>query len=151
MMMIKIIGEAGQGIKTFSLIVGKILTHLEKHVSVSINYGTNVRSGLVTTDIIFSHERIENPKVDEPDIAFVLANGKNLSFPHTTKKITYADIDFEKVSFQNFEKTRFANMIALGKLLNMIEIKIEKIDWKELLPAKFYEENIKSIKLGYAL
>ncbi len=148
-MRIKIIGEAGQGIKTLSLILGNIFAELNKRVSISINYGTNVRSGIITTDLIYSQDKIKNPKIITPDLLVTLANGDNIKYDGP--RISHQDIDFELLSFQNFKKTRFANMIALGKLLKFLDIDLEDISWDDKIPKKYYDKNMKSIKIGYAL
>jgi 2-oxoglutarate ferredoxin oxidoreductase subunit gamma len=153
-MKIKFIGEAGQGIKTISLLLGEILTEKNKKVSVSLNYGTNVRSGRITSDIIFSkNKKIENPKIFKPDILIILSNGNLRSHMRfrNSKIITPKEIDFEKMSFKNFNRKKFASMIALGKILKLLNIDFTKVNIKNKLPKKFKQKNIKAIKIGYDL
>ena len=40
-------------------------------------------------------------------------------------------------------------MIALGKLLNIIGIKIEQVDFEAEFRSKFLEENTRAVKFGY--
>ncbi|MBN2421664.1 2-oxoacid:acceptor oxidoreductase family protein [Candidatus Woesearchaeota archaeon] len=149
-MKIKLIGNAGQGIKTISLILSKIFTENGKYVCFSLNYGTNVRSGIITSDIIYSDEKIENPKIITPDIAVILSNANKTDFKNS-EVISYEETDFEKISFNAFKKARFANMIAMGKLLRLLKFDFKKINFKDKLPEKFQEKNIEAIKLGYDL
>jgi 2-oxoglutarate ferredoxin oxidoreductase subunit gamma len=43
----------------------------------------------------------------------------------------------------------FVNMIALGRLLSIIGIKIEKVDFERELHSRFLEENTRAVKYGY--
>ncbi|MBD3204309.1 hypothetical protein GF327_08505 [Candidatus Woesearchaeota archaeon] len=148
-MKIKFIGEAGQGIKTMSLILGKILSEHGFFVSLSHDYGTGVRSGKITADLLFSRSKIENPKIEKPDFCIVLnkKNQKRLK----KKKIFSRNLDFEKTAYEKFKNKKFANMIALGKFLRQIEIDIKKINLEKKLPEKYKKKNISALKYGHEI
>jgi tRNA U34 2-thiouridine synthase MnmA/TrmU len=40
-------------------------------------------------------------------------------------------------------------MIALGRLLSIIGIKIEKVDFESEFQSRFLEENTRAVKFGY--
>ncbi len=58
---IKIVGEAGQGIKLLSFTLAQILAQLGNEVSLSLDYDASVRSGDISADLIYSDQPIENP------------------------------------------------------------------------------------------
>jgi Pyruvate/2-oxoacid:ferredoxin oxidoreductase gamma subunit len=43
----------------------------------------------------------------------------------------------------------FGNMIALGRLLRLIDIDISHIELEKFLPKSYLKENLKAIQLGY--
>ncbi|MBD3259767.1 hypothetical protein GF371_04015, partial [Candidatus Woesearchaeota archaeon] len=59
-------------------------------------------------------------------------------------------LPFEELAETKFKKKIMMNMIALGRLLKMLELNIENIDLKEALPAKFADKNKEAIVYGYA-
>ena len=58
-------------------------------------------------------------------------------------------IPFAKISTEEFNSPVFVNMIALGRLLSIIGIKIETVDFETELHSRFLEENTRAIKYGY--
>ncbi|MGZ5555289.1 MAG: GNAT family N-acetyltransferase, partial [Candidatus Aminicenantales bacterium] len=65
---IKIVGEAGQGVKLLSYTLAQILSRLGRDVSLSLAYDASVRSGMISADLIYSSRPIENPIIDEADV-----------------------------------------------------------------------------------
>ena len=122
----------------------------DMHVCLSHDYGTNVRSGRITAELIFSQQKIENPKISEPDVVLILSHAKAREYK-SARAISNEDFDFERISFKRFRSKRFANMIALGKLLKEIDIDVRKTDLKGILPARFYEKNTEALKEGYRI
>ncbi len=149
-MKLKIIGSAGQGIKTQSLMLGKILASKGYDVCVSLDYGTNVRSGRISSDVIFSQQRVRNPVIDRPDLAVIMSQAKKEDFPGS-RILSNEDIDFESISFEMFSKVQFANMISLGMVMSKLGLSIEDIDIETHIPNKFRQENILAIKEGFRL
>ncbi len=142
---LKIIGDAGQGIKTIAVMLAEILIDNGRHVALSIDYGTDVRAGAVKADIVFSETKIGNPLVDLPDLCLILSSASKKDF--RCHCISYEDIDFEAMSEKAFGRRRFANMIALGKLCSELRLQIHED--KLLLPEKFRKENLEALGYGY--
>jgi len=162
---IKIMGEAGQGVKFLSFTLGSILAQLGHEVSLNLEYDSAVRSGKISADLIYSDEKIENPIIDEADIlikftrtrewfpARSLVIDESISEPEPlsceikSKKGTY--YGFRDVAITKFGDKMYINMIALGRILRYIGINIMLINIKDLLPPKSLEKNLAAIKYGF--
>ena len=162
---IKIIGEAGQGVKLLSYILASILSQLGNEVSLNLEYDSAVRSGTISSDLIYSENEIENPIIDEADILIKFTKTRDW-FParhliidesfcgeqsltcsiHTSKGTDYG---LENVAISKFGSKIYINMIALGKILRHIGINIMLINITDLLPKKSIEKNIEAIKYGF--
>ena len=160
-------GEAGQGIKLMAHTLGNILAKMGKEVSLNIVYGTAVRGGEITAELIYSDEKIETPFFEKADVGLCLSRGKKSLINAREIVIDTAacnqecigcdiicpvsnKIPFSQISSQEFNSPVFVNMIALGRLLSMIGIKIEAIDFQSELHTRFFEENTRAIKYGYS-
>lgn len=154
-------GEAGQGIKVMSHALANILARLGKEVSVNLIYDAAVRGGNITAEIIFSDEKINVPFFNKADICLQLSKPVRRKF-RAEKQIVdssiigdmeYADdrdvFPFKRTAIEKFGSPIFLNMIALGRLLNYIDIPIDQVDFRSTLPARFLEENVQAIKYGY--
>ena len=158
---IVIVGEAGQGIKLMAHTLGNILAKMGKEVSLNIIYGTEVRGGEITAELIYSDEKIDTPFFDKADLGVCLSkskkgqiNAKELIVEETAydSDLLYPiseKVPFAKIAMDEFHSPVFVNMIALGKLLNIIGIKIEKVDFDSEFRSKFLEENTRAVKFGY--
>ncbi len=154
-------GEAGQGIKLMAHTLGNILAKMGKEVSLNIVYGTAVRGGEITAELIYSDEKIETPFFDKADLGVCLSrskkgqiNAKELIVEETayTSDLLYPvqeKVPFAKIAMDEFHSPVFVNMIALGRLLNIIGIKIEKVNFESEFKSKFLEENTRAVKYGY--
>ncbi|MGZ5514635.1 MAG: GNAT family N-acetyltransferase [Candidatus Aminicenantales bacterium] len=163
---IKIVGEAGQGVKLLSYTLAQILTQLGREVSLSLAYDASVRGGTITADLIYSSLAIENPVIDEADVlikftrtrdwfpakALVIDESKcqeaSVSCSLQTDKGTM--YGFEEVAVSVFGSKIYINMIALGRILRYIGINILLLNIKELLPARGIEKNLEAIKYGFS-
>ncbi|GJQ60515.1 MAG: hypothetical protein D8M57_15250 [Candidatus Scalindua sp. AMX11] len=159
-------GEAGQGIKLMAHTLGNILAKMNKEVSLNIIYGAAVRGGEITAELIYSDEKIETPFFEKADVGLCLSKSKKalvnakeiiIDTAACNQECTGCDIicpvsdrvPFSQISSDEFNSPVFVNMIALGRLLSMIGIKIEAIDFRSELHARFQEENTRAIKYGY--
>ena len=164
---IKIIGEAGQGIKLLSYTLASILAKLGHEVSLNLEYDSAVRSGTIISDLIYSETRIENPIIDEADVLLKFTRtrqwfpAKNLIIDETIcgKKCTQCAIkcythgdqyNFTDQAVTKFGSKLFINMIALGRVLKYIGINIMLINIEDVLPPKFIDKNIEAIKYGFS-
>lgn len=163
---IKIIGEAGQGVKLLSHTLASILARLGNRVSLTLDYDSAVRSGRISADLIYSDVDIENPIIDEADVLIKftktrewfpaknlvidegMCGGQCIDCALQCKKGT--EYGFENVSMQKFGSKIFINMIALGRILKYIGINIMLINIADLLPPKYIEKNIAAIKYGFS-
>jgi Pyruvate/2-oxoacid:ferredoxin oxidoreductase gamma subunit/GNAT superfamily N-acetyltransferase len=163
---IKIVGEAGQGVKLLSYTLAQILTQLGREVSLSLAYDASVRGGTITADLIYSSQAIENPVIDEADVLIKFTRTRDW-FPAKTLVIdesmcSEASVScslqsdkgtmygFEDVALSVFGSKIYINMIALGRILRHIGINILLLNIKELLPARGIEKNLEAIKYGFS-
>ncbi len=159
-------GEGGQGIKLMAHILANILAKMGKEVSLNLIYGAAVRGGDITAELVYSDEKIDNPFFDRADIGVCLSrkkdwkiNARELIIDESACDMQCEGCDiicpvsdkipFAKISTEEFNSPVFVNMIALGRLLSIIGIKIETVDFETELHSRFLEENTRAIKYGY--
>jgi Pyruvate/2-oxoacid:ferredoxin oxidoreductase gamma subunit/GNAT superfamily N-acetyltransferase len=162
---IKILGEAGQGVKLLSYTMASILTQLGYEVSLNLEYDAAVRSGSINADLIYSERRIENPIIDEADVLIKFTRNREW-FPAKALFIdeSYCGSEelrceilshkgtlygFENVAVSLFGGKVYFNMIALGRILRYIGINILLLNIAELLPEKLLEKNLEAVKYGF--
>jgi Pyruvate/2-oxoacid:ferredoxin oxidoreductase gamma subunit len=162
---IKIVGEAGQGIKLLSHTLAQILAQLGNEVSLSVNYDASVRSGNISADLIYSDLAIQNPLIDEADILIKFTR-KREWFPAKALIIDESFCEegavscslkssqgtlygFEDVALTVFGNKVFINMIALGRILKYIGVSILLLDFKDLLPQRSQQKNFEAVKYGF--
>ncbi len=155
-------GEAGQGIKLMAHTLGNILAKMGKEVSLNIVYGAAVRGGEITAELIYSDEKIETPFFEKADLGVCLSRSKKgtINAKELIVEATAYDSDlihpipdvmpFSKIAMDQFHSHVFVNMIALGRLLSIIGIKIEKVDFESEFQSRFLEENTRAVKFGYS-
>ena len=155
-------GEAGQGIKLMAHTLGNILAKMGKEVSLNIVYGAAVRGGEITAELIYSDEKIETPFFEKADLGVCLSKSKKgmINAKELIVEATAYDSDlinpipdvmpFSKMAMDQFHSHVFVNMIALGRLLSIIGIKIEKVDFESEFQSRFLEENTRAVKFGYS-
>ncbi len=155
-------GEAGQGIKLMAHTLGNILAKMGKEVSLNIIYGAAVRGGEITAELIYSDEKIETPFFEKADLGVCLSKSKKglINAKELIVEATAYDSDlilhpvpdvmpFAQIAMDQFHSHVFVNMIALGRLLSIIGIKIEKVDFELEFQSRFLEENTRAVKFGY--
>jgi Pyruvate/2-oxoacid:ferredoxin oxidoreductase gamma subunit/GNAT superfamily N-acetyltransferase len=163
---IKIVGEAGQGVKLLSYTLGQVLAQLGHEISLNLAYDASVRGGTISADLIYSSRPIENPVIDEADVLIKFTRTREW-FPAKTLVIDESMCreealscsirtsqgtmyGFEDVAVQLFGSKIYINMIALGRILRHIGINIMLLNIKELLPARAIEKNLEAIKYGFS-
>lgn len=162
---IKILGEAGQGVKLLSFTLASILARLGHEVSLNLEYDSAVRSGKISADLIYSDDKIENPIIDEADILIKFTKNRDW-FPAkalvidesicedgaiecSVKTSHGTSYGFENVALSLFGSKVYINMIALGRILRYVGINILLLNIRDLLPPKFIEKNMEAIKYGF--
>lgn len=146
--------------------LGNILAKMGKEVSLNLIYDAAVRGGEITAELVYSDEKINTPFFDKADIGVCLSRSKNktINAKELIIEETACDMEckgcdivcpvsvrmpFKKISAEEFYSPVFVNMIALGRLLSIIGIKIEKIDFQTEFRSRFLEENTRAVKYGY--
>ncbi len=158
---IKVIGEAGQGIKLLTSTLSSILSHLGNEVSLIMHYDAQVRGGTIVADLVFSNKKISNPIIDEGDLLLRFYKTKH------DFKAKYSIVDdsvystglykadehfgFESASLSKFGSEKFLNMIILGRILKFLGVDIASLKIESFLPPKFVEKNVEAIKYGHTL
>ena len=162
---IKIVGEAGQGVKLMSYTLASILSKLGNEVSLNLEYDSAVRSGTISADLIYSDDPIDNPIIDEADVLIKftrtrdwfpardlvidesLCGTKNLQCSIQSKE--GADYGFQDVAITKFGSKIYINMIALGRILRYIGVNIMLLNIEDLLPPRHVAKNLAAIKYGF--
>ncbi|MEK7359234.1 MAG: GNAT family N-acetyltransferase [Planctomycetota bacterium] len=163
---IVLVGEAGQGVKLIAHALSNIMTKLGKEVALNLIYDAAVRGGNIRAEIVYSDEPIDMPFFEEADIGLQLS--KTLDTTVRAKRMLIESsacddecircelrcpasecIPFERMAAEQFNSPMYVNMIALGRLLSMIGINIEKIHFDSEFPKQFLDDNIKAIRYGY--
>jgi Pyruvate/2-oxoacid:ferredoxin oxidoreductase gamma subunit len=144
-----------------------MLALLGKEVSVNVLYGPSVRAGQIEAEIVYSDEAIEVPVVDRAHVWVLLSSGidpksrtadriiveesiaGSLFFKDSEGGAEKEQRAFEKIALKEFGSPLFINMIALGRLLQVIGLSIDKLNLSPALPAAHLAENIEAIKYGY--
>ncbi len=162
---IKIIGEAGQGVKLMSYTLASILAKLGNEVSLNLEYDSAVRSGTISADLIYSDDPIDNPIIDEADVLIKFTRTRDW-FPARdlvideslcgTKSLECnirskqgANYGFQDVAISKFGSKIYINMIALGRILRYIGVNIMLLNIEDLLPPRYVEKNLAAIKYGF--
>ena len=163
---IKIVGEAGQGVKLLSYTLAQILSQLGREVSLSLAYDAAVRGGTISADLIYSTRPIESPVIDEADVLIKFTRTRDW-FPAKTLVIDESMcreeavscslqsnkgtmFGFEDVAVSLFGSKIYINMIALGRILRHIGINILLLNIKDILPERGIEKNLEAIKYGFS-
>ena len=163
---IVLVGEAGQGVKLIAHVLSNIMTKLGKEVALNLIYDAAVRGGNIRAEIVYSDEPIDMPFFEEADIGLQLS--KKLDMTVRAKRMLIESsacddecircelrcpaserVPFERMAAEHFNSPMFVNMIALGRLLSMIGINIEKINFDSEFPKQFLDDNLKAIRYGY--
>lgn len=167
-----IVGDAGQGILLLGHVLASVLAHLGKEVSLNITKPSSVRGGTIAAELCFSEVPVRTPFFTDADILVQLSPGAP---PHTVraKHIIIDEAllqtglsrrvrrrgrhrqgdeevhEFIRQAREDLGNPVFTNMIVLGTLLGHIGLSIEKLSLPEELPARFLDENIRAIQLGF--
>ncbi|MBI5872262.1 2-oxoacid:acceptor oxidoreductase family protein [archaeon] len=159
-----IAGSGGSGIRFVSYILAKILMKLKYKVVLMLDYDAAVMGGESTAYLVYSDKGIDNPVIEKADVLLMLGSIEKRFEAEKVildRDICVRDCAFCKLACKNgeayafkhdaekvFGTTRVQNMIALGKLLNEIGLKIRERELKDILPEQFIEKNIKAVRYG---
>ena len=146
-------GVGGQSVRVISHILAMALKELGYEVALLFDYDSSIRNQRISGYLTYDRNPIENPMMDEADVLVRLhAKGDQLIAQKTicdTGLCTDEEVPFGMMGIEKFGQVIFGNMIALGRLLRLIDIDISHIELEKFLPKSYIKENLKAIQLGY--
>jgi len=148
-------GEGGQGVRIISHTMAILLTNIGYEVALLYDYDSDVRGAMSVAYLTFAREAIDNPVVTEADILIKLSDKADGFLARKTVcqtgLCTDEEIPFSKLGKDKFGREIFGNMIALGRLIGLVDIEISDEELTSILPAKYKEENLSAVHFGYSL
>ena len=148
-------GEGGQGVRVISHSLATLLANLGYQVSLLYDYDSAVRGAMSVAYLIFDKEPISNPVVDQADILLKLSDkADGFRAEKTvcqTGLCTDEEIPFGKLGVEKFGQEIFGNMIALGRLMALVDVEVSDEELANVLPLRYREENISAVHFGYSL
>lgn len=149
-------GIGGQGVKLLGKTLAYIMSELGKEVTLTYEYDSNVRGGSVTAYLTYSKEKIMNPIIDEADYLITLTTntkfkGKKIIVEESThegEEETIIKVPLSALA-ENLGNKKLINMVTLGFILRELNINLKNLNFKQLLPNKLYDDNLKAIEQGY--
>jgi Pyruvate/2-oxoacid:ferredoxin oxidoreductase gamma subunit len=148
-------GVGGQSVRVISHVLALALKELGYEVTLLFDYDSSIRNQRITGYLTYDKKPIENPMIEEADILVRLhEKGDQLVAQKTicdTGLCTDEEVPFGMMGIEKFGQAIFGNMIALGRLLRLIDIDISHIELEKILPKSYIKENLKAIQLGYDL
>lgn len=148
-------GEGGQGVRVISHSLATLLANLGYEVSLLYDYDSSVRGAMSVAYLTFDKEPIANPVVEEADILLKLSN--KAEGLHAVKTVcqtglcTDEEIPFSKLGIEQFGREVFGNMIALGRLMALVDVEVSEEELANVLPLKYREENLSAVLFGHHL
>ena len=139
-------GEGGQGVRVISHSLAILLSNLGYEVSLLYDYDSSVRGAMSVAYLTFDKEPITNPVVEDADILLKLSN--NVEGLHAEKTVcqtglcTDEEIPFGKLGIEQFGREIFGNMIALGRLMALVDVEVSEEELAKVLPLKYREEKV---------
>ena len=138
-----------------SHVLALALKELGYEVTLLFDYDSSIRNQRITGYLTYDKKPIENPMIEEADLLVRLhEKGDQLVAQKTicdTGLCTDEEVPFGMMGIEKFGQAIFGNMIALGRLLRLIDIDISHIELEKILPKSYIKENLKAIQLGYDL
>lgn len=148
-------GVGGQSVRVISHVLALALKELGYEVTLLFDYDSSIRNQRITGYLTYDKKPIENPMIEEADILVRLhEKGDQLVAQKTicdSGLCTDEEVPFGMMGIEKFGQAIFGNMIALGRLLRLIDIDISHIELEKILPKSYIKENLKAIQLGYDL
>ena len=148
-------GVGGQSVRVISHVLALALKELGNEVALLFDYDSSIRNQRITGYLTYDQKPIENPMIEEADILVRLhGKGDQLIAQKTicdTGLCTDEEVPFGMMGIEKFGQAIFGNMIALGRLLRLIDVDISHVELEKILPKSYIKENMKAIQLGYDL
>ena len=173
---IRIAGFGGQGILMAGIVIAKAASLFDHNYAVQTqSYGPEARGGASRTEVVISDEKIDYPKVENPEIFFVMSHEALLKYIDDIKegailiadpdlvnidaiddiikdkKLKYYQSPATKTADQEIGKKIVANIIMLGSFVKATGIISEEAAKEAVLdsvPAGTEELNLKAFSEG---
>lgn len=162
------VGKGGQGLIFLATILSYSAINNNLYALQTQLYTAAQRGDISKAEVIISDYQIDYPKIENPDYFIALAKNSLLKFKSYIKDQTviiydntYEELEdyfsnnkvyklpFTKLSFDNFNKAEYANMIILGFLIKLIALINEDSVIKSLEKIKRdFEKNKKAFFIG---
>jgi len=148
-------GVGGQSVRVISHVLAMVVKELGYEVALLFDYDSSIRNSRISAYLTYDQKPIENPVIDEADILVRLhEKGDQFIAEKTicdTGLCTDEEVPLGMMGIEKLGQAIFGNMIALGRLLRLIDLDISHIELEKLLPKSYLKENLKAIQLGYDL
>ena len=169
MAQIRLSGSGGQGVITAAIILAEAAVQEGKEAVQSQSYGPEARGGASKAEVIISDQPIYHPKVLVPELVLALtqaaadkyskdlASGGTLVIdtdlvPNPPNFPNIISIPITKLAVDKIGKSLFANIVALGALVNITGLvdfeTIKKAVAKRVPPATI-DRNMQALQVGY--
>src|SRR4030066_2014209 len=136
-------GVGGQSVKVISHVLAMALKELGYEATLLFDYDSSIRNTRISGYLTYDRNPIENPMIDEADILVRLhGKGDQLIAQKTicdTGLCTDEEVPFGRMGIEKFGQTIFGNMIALGRLLRLIDLDISHIELEKFLPKSYLQ------------
>jgi len=169
---IRFAGSGGQGLVLAGVILAEAAIYEDKYVAQSQSYGPEARGGASKSEVIISDEEIDYPKAISLDVLLSLnqescdkyykdikENGyllvdSDLVKRYPSGKLKTIGLPFTKTAVEKAGKAMFANVVALGAVVELTGIMGRESVGKALLarvPKGTEEANSKALHAGFEL
>ena len=169
MAQIRLSGSGGQGVITAAIILAEAAVQEGKEAVQSQSYGPEARGGASKAEVIISDQPIYHPKVLVPELVLALTQAaadkysKDLAaggtlvidtdlVPNPPNFPNIISIPITKLAVDKIGKSLFANIVALGALVNITGLvdfeTIKKAVAKRVPPATI-DRNMQALQVGY--
>lgn len=167
---ILISGFGGQGVIRIGQILGLAGVLSGLRATMLKSHGTETRGGYVRAQVVLSDEEIDRPVTDNPDIFIAMSKAAYQRFyktvdengvivydpgyvePDESSPAKQIAVPARDLSVDNFGKELFANMIIFGKIIRLLDGKIDRQTAKDALMQiipRFIDDNLKAFDIGF--
>lgn len=167
---ILISGFGGQGVIRIGQTLGLAGVLSGLHATMLKSHGTETRGGYVRAQVVISDEEIDSPVTDNPEIFIAMSKAAYQRFYNTVPQhgiIVYDPayvqpdesypakqiaVPARDLAVENFGKELYANMIIFGKIIKLLDGKIDRQTaqnaLKQIIP-RFIDDNLKAFDIGF--
>lgn len=167
---ILISGFGGQGVIRIGQILGLAGVLSGLHATMLKSHGTETRGGYVRAQVVLSDEEIDSPVTDDPDIFIAMSKAAYQRFytlvsdkgtivydpayvqPDGGSPARHIAEPARDLAVNNFGREIFANMIIYGRIIRLLDGKIDRETaqnaLRQIIP-RYIEENLRAFDIGF--